>query len=228
MADYAKLYQALGYQFQQEDLLTLALTHRSFSGSRNNERLEFLGDSILNFVIGKALFDKFPHLREGQLSRMRSALVREEALAELGNRFALDRFVKVGPGELKTGGRRRASLIADATEAIIGALFEEAGFEICRERVLSWYAETLDTLRPVDNVKDNKTRLQEALQAARRPLPVYEVLDVQVNNHQRRFAVTCTLSDVGEHFEGEGDSRRQAEQVAAGRALAYLAELASD
>lgn len=222
MPDLDKLCTRIGYQFKDYELLQLAVTHRSYSGKNNNERLEFLGDSILNFVVGKALFDQFPTGKEGQLSRLRANLVQGVTLAEVGKQLELSQCLLLGAGELKTGGSRRASIIADAVEAIIGAVFEEAGFDVCRAMVLDWFAPRMTKLALSDTVKDNKTRLQEYLQGEKLPLPQYEITAVTGESHSQSFVVHCVIEGLADAFSGSGPNRRRAEQQAAGKALATL------
>ena len=159
-----RLERKLGYTFKDRDLMVLALTHRSYAG-RNNERLEFLGDAILNFVIGEALFHHFPQAREGQLSRLRARLVKGETLALLARGFEVGDYLRLGSGELKSGGFRRESILADAMEALIGAIYLDTGMDSARERIIAWLGPQLRELTPVDTNKDPKTRLQEFLQS---------------------------------------------------------------
>lgn len=224
MKDLAALESAIGYQFQDSALIQLALTHRSVSGSENNERLEFLGDSILNFIIGEALFKQFPKAKEGQLSRIRASLVKGETLAEIGQQLQLNRYIQLGAGELKSGGARRSSTLADAVEAIIGAIYIESGFDACQSVVLNWFAERLQQISLTDSVKDNKTRLQELLQASKLPVPTYNIISIEGQSHCQRFEVECIVEGSEQTFLGEGASRRHAEQQAAGKALHSLAE----
>lgn len=191
--DLSRLERKLGYRFKDQDLMVLALTHRSFAG-RNNERLEFLGDAILNFVAGEALFERFPQAREGQLSRLRARLVKGETLAVLARGFELGEYLRLGSGELKSGGFRRESILADALEALIGAIYLDAGMDAARERVLDWLTGELDGLTLVDTNKDPKTRLQEFLQSRACELPRYEVVDIQGEPHCRTFMVECQVS----------------------------------
>lgn len=216
-----RLERKLGYSFRDRSLMQLALTHRSFA-SRNNERLEFLGDAVLNFVVGEALFQRFPDAHEGQLSRLRARLVRGETLAQLARVFDLGEFLRLGSGELKSGGFRRESILADTAEALIGAIYLDAGMDAARERVLAWLEPHLSGLTLVDNHKDPKTRLQEYLQARSCDLPLYEVVDVQGEPHCRTFFVTCKIVLLNELTRGQGASRRIAEQVAAAAALVAL------
>ena len=201
--------------------MLLALTHRSFAG-RNNERLEFLGDAILNFVAGEALFERFPQAREGQLSRLRARLVKGETLALLARGFELGEYLRLGSGELKSGGFRRESILADALEALIGAIYLDAGMDVARARVLDWLTNELDGLTLVDTNKDPKTRLQEFLQSRAVELPRYEVVDIQGEPHCRTFFVQCEIALLTDKTQGQGASRRIAEQVAAAAALVAL------
>jgi len=216
-----RLERKLGHTFKNQDLMLLALTHRSFA-SRNNERLEFLGDAILNFVAGEALFERFPQAREGQLSRLRARLVKGETLAILARGFDLGDHLRLGSGELKSGGFRRESILADALEALIGAIYLDAGLETVRVRVLDWLAGELDGLTLVDTNKDPKTRLQEFLQSRACELPRYEVVDIQGEPHCRTFFVECRVALLNDKTYGQGASRRIAEQVAAAAALVAL------
>lgn len=220
-ASLDRLERRLGYTFKDQDLMILALTHRSFAG-RNNERLEFLGDAILNFVAGEALFERFPQAREGQLSRLRARLVKGETLALLARGFDLGEYLRLGSGELKSGGFRRESILADALEALIGAIYLDTGMEAARERVLDWLTAELDGLTLVDTNKDPKTRLQEFLQSRACELPRYEVVDIQGEPHCRTFFVECQVHLLNDKTQGQGVSRRIAEQVAAAAALIAL------
>ncbi|OHC44659.1 MAG: ribonuclease III [Pseudomonadales bacterium RIFCSPLOWO2_02_FULL_63_210] len=220
-ASLARLERQLGYTFKDQDLMVLALTHRSFAG-RNNERLEFLGDAILNFVAGEALFERFPLAREGQLSRLRARLVKGETLAILARGFDLGDYLRLGSGELKSGGFRRESILADALEALIGAIYLDAGMDAARERVVAWLTNELQGLTLVDTNKDPKTRLQEFLQSRACELPRYDVVDIQGDPHCRTFVVECEISLLNDKTLGQGASRRIAEQVAAAAALIAL------
>lgn len=223
MADMARLQQALGYQFADQELLQLALSHRSV-GARNNERLEFLGDSILNHIIAEALYRRFPAFREGELSRLRASLVRGDTLAQLAREIALGDYLLLGTGERKSGGQRRATILADAFEAIVGAILLDSDVEHCRALVLGWFASRLADLDVDAAGKDAKTRLQEYLQGRGYPLPVYELLDVQGEDHAQHFKVACRVHKTGTVTQGEGSSRRKAEQAAAQSALEVLAD----
>jgi ribonuclease-3 len=220
-ASLARLERQLGYTFKDQDLMVLALTHRSFAG-RNNERLEFLGDAILNFVAGEVLFERFPLAREGQLSRLRARLVKGETLAILARGFDLGDYLRLGSGELKSGGFRRESILADALEALIGAIYLDAGMDAARERVVAWLSNELEGLTLVDTNKDPKTRLQEFLQSRACELPRYDVVDIQGDPHCRTFVVECQISLLNDKPLGQGASRRIAEQVAAAAALIAL------
>lgn len=216
-----RLQHKLGYQFKKIALLEQALTHRSAS-SVHNERLEFLGDSILNFTIGEALYHQFPKAAEGDLSRMRATLVREQTLAQIALEFALGDYLKLGPGELKSGGYRRSSILSDCVEAIIGAIHLDNGIETAQHVILTWYQQRLAEIQPGDSQKDPKTRLQEYLQGIRQPLPNYTVVDIRGEAHNQTFKVTCQIQQLEEVFEGIGSSRRKAEQAAAEKILAVL------
>ena len=216
-----KLEKKLGYQFNDAELINLALTHRSANG-KHNERLEFLGDSILSFVIADDLYHRFPKVNEGDMSRMRATLVRGNTLAELGREFELGDHLKLGPGELKSGGFRRDSILADAVEAIIGAIYLDSDTEVVRRIILSWYQERLDAIEPGVSQKDPKTRLQEFLQGRRKPLPVYTVTNIKGEAHNQEFTVECDVAGVDKPVIGKGTSRRKAEQAAAETALEQL------
>lgn len=217
--ELAKLERKLGYAFVDKGQLLLALTHRS-SSSRNNERLEFLGDSIINFVIAEALYEQFPDAREGELSRLRARLVRGITLAELGREFDLGDFLRLGSGELKSGGYRRQSILADTVEAIIGALYLDAGMEVCQRHIRNWFKQRLNRLSTSDQQnKDPKTRLQEFLQANHKPLPEYRVESITGEAHEQIFTVICELATLDSVTVGKGSSRRGAEQQAARKAL---------
>lgn len=216
-----KLERKIGYTFNQSDLIHLALTHRSAHG-KHNERLEFLGDSILSFVIADDLYHRFPKVNEGDMSRMRATLVRGNTLAELGREFELGDYLKLGPGELKSGGFRRDSILADAVEAIIGAIYLDSDIEVTRRIVLSWYQTRLDSIQPGVSQKDPKTRLQEFLQGRRKPLPVYTVTNIKGEAHNQEFTVSCEVAGIGKPVIGKGTSRRKAEQAAAELALEQL------
>lgn len=212
----------LGYRFRDPDRLQRALTHRS-AGSRHNERLEFLGDAVLGFVIAEALHRSLPDADEGHLSRLRAALVRRETLAELARTVGLGERLRLGGGELKSGGFRRASILADTLEALIGAAYLDGGLPAARTVLERLYAERLRDLPSADALKDAKTRLQELLQGRGLSLPVYRVESVTGEEHRRRFTVVCEIADADRASVGSGTSRRRAEQAAAEHMLATLA-----
>lgn len=215
----AWLERALGCRLPEPSLLEEALTHRSFS-SRNNERLEYLGDAVLSFVVAGMLFREFPGASEGDLSRFRSSLVSGESLGAAALELGLGDHLLLGEGELKSGGFRRASILADALEAVIGAVYLGAGLDAARVAVERLLRPRLASLPSAADLKDPKTRLQERLQAAGHALPRYEVLDVSGEPHDQRFLVRCTADDLGLSAEATGTSRRRAEQDAAERLLA--------
>jgi ribonuclease-3 len=215
--------KGLGYQFKTPALLTQALTHRSFSGN-NNERLEFLGDSVLNFIVAHQLYLRFPKLPEGDLSRLRAQLVKESSLAEIAFALNLGDELKLGEGELKSAGWRRPSILADALEAIIGAVYSDGGFANTETVVLKLYAEKLKDIDPKIIDKDAKSQLQEYLQGKKIDLPDYEVVDIAGEAHAQLFKVACDIKKLGIQTIGEGTSRRIAEQQAALLALEKINE----
>jgi len=216
-----KLAARLGYAPHDRDLFVIALTHRSADGP-NNERLEFLGDSVLNLLLSERLFREFPTASEGDLSRLRARLVSEEPLAEVATQMQLGELLFLGSGELKTGGFRRQSILADAFEALCGALFIDGGLEAVRERIAPMFESRISALPEPSTLKDAKTKLQEHLQANGWPLPVYAVKRTSGEPHAQIFLVSCAVSHVPIETEGEGPSRRRAEQVAAQSALKVL------
>lgn len=222
-SEFYRLNQAIGYQFNDEGMLQQALTHRSYA-RKNNERLEFLGDAILNCTIAQALYHQFPNAKEGQMSRLRAHLVKGDTLAEIGREFKLGDFLRLGSGELKSGGFRRDSILADAVEAIIGAISLDADLAKAQTVLLSWYQDRLANLDLKENIKDSKTRLQEYLQARRLPLPEYQVMHISGEAHQQEFTVHCGVESLDEPMQGIGSSRRMAEQEAALAALKALGE----
>lgn len=221
--NYQRLSAAIGYTFKDKGLLEQALSHRSYS-RKNNERLEFLGDAILNCTIAQALFERFPNAKEGQMSRLRAHLVKGETLAEIGREFSLGDVLKLGSGELKSGGYRRDSILADAVEAIIGAISLDADLATSQKVLVAWFEERLKNLDLKENIKDSKTRLQEYLQARRMSLPDYTVTHISGEAHQQQFTVHCKVESIEEPFKGVGSSRRMAEQEAAQAALKELGE----
>jgi ribonuclease-3 len=216
-----ELQLRLGYQFKTSALLQLALTHRSH-GARNNERLEFLGDSILNFVIGEALFKRFANVREGQLSRLRSQLVKGETLAEIAREFELGECLILGEGEMKSGGNRRDSILADTVEALIGAIYTETDFETCQTLVLRWYEDRLASLTVDTTAKDSKSQLQEYLQSLRKPLPEYEVVESAGESHAQIFTIECRVVLLKQAVRAQASNRREAEKLAATEVLRLL------
>ncbi|MBM3390922.1 MAG: ribonuclease III [Betaproteobacteria bacterium] len=210
--------QAVGYVFRNRDILAQALTHRSF-GASHNERLEFLGDSVLNCVIAQALYERFAEVREGDLSRLRANLVRQETLAEIAQRFGLGEQLRLGEGELKSGGFRRPSILADALEALFGAVFIDGGFERTRQTILQLYEPFLTNLDPLHTGKDAKTALQEFLQGRRLALPQYQLRATRGEAHAQEFEVECLIPELGIATTGRGPSRRAAEQEAARHAI---------
>lgn len=220
---YDRLQELLGYRFSRQELLETALTHRSF-GKSNNERLEFLGDGVLNFVAADLLYQRFPKADEGQLSRLRAHLVKGATLAALARTFHLGDFLHLGPGERKSGGFRRDSILAGALEAVIGAVFLDGGFEQAHGFVNAIYRERLASLSLEQGSKDPKTRLQEFLQGRGLPLPEYRVLSAAGDAHNQLFQVECTVGAADIRTQGSGANRRAAEQGAALRALAALGD----
>ena len=208
----------LGYKFRDESLLKQALTHRSH-GTPNNERLEFLGDSVLNCAIARLLFDRFTELAEGDLSRVRANLVNQQSLYDVAAGLELGQHVMLGQGELQSGGAGRPSILADALEAIFGAVFLDAGFEAAAGVISSLFESMVATLDPGAVAKDPKTRLQELLQGKRMPLPAYSVVSVSGAAHEQSFRVECLVAGMSIQTFGEGSSRRTAEQDAAQNAI---------
>lgn len=211
----------IGHAFNDPMLLRQALTHRS-AGTPHNERLEFLGDGIVNLLVAEALYQRWPKADEGALTRARAELVRESALAVIGRELQLGERLTMGPGEMKSGGHRRDSIIADAVEAVVAAIYLDAGFEACRLLVLPWFETALAALPVGKPEKDPKTRLQEWLQARQRPLPVYELISETGDDHAKQFRVACSLGDPPLRAEGEAGSRRLAEQQAASTLISQL------
>jgi ribonuclease III len=210
-----------GYVFRQPELLRQALTHRSF-GAPHNERLEFVGDAVLNCVVGTTLFERFPSLPEGDLSRMRAGLVNKDTLAQVARQRGLGPAILLGDGELKSGGADRSSILADALEALFGAVFLDGGFDAARDAIVACYADVLRDADPASIGKDPKTRLQEWLQARRRPVPDYVVTATRGEAHEQQFTVECRIPAMSIVATGEGASRRVAEQAAAEAASAQV------
>lgn len=219
--DLDRLARALGHRFERRELLIQALTHRS-AGAQNNERLEFLGDALLGCVIAEELWRRFREADEGRLSRLRAFLVKEESLANLARELELGSCLRLGPGELRSGGHARNSILSDGLEALFAAVYLDAGFDKAKTTILSVFEEALERVAEAGPAKDPKTRLQELLQAQKRPLPEYRVLDVRGSQHAQIFHVRCALTDGSEVAEGQGTSRRRAEQQAAQQVLHRL------
>ena len=215
------LEAALGHGFGRPELLRQALTHRSF-GTPHNERLEFLGDSVLNCAVAASLYQRFADMKEGELSRLRASLVRQEALADIARGLNLGDCLQLGEGELKSGGARRPSILADALEAIFGAIYVDAGFDAARGVIERLYEPAMTRIDPKDAGKDPKTALQEILQGRHLPLPRYGLLATHGEAHIQQFEVECVIADLGIRSTGTGSSRRIAEQQAAQRALAEI------
>ena len=218
---YRRLEQALGHQFSEASLLLTALTHRSHS-LPHNERLEFLGDSILNGVVARQLFDRFPDLPEGDLSRLRANLVRQDSLHQLALKLSLGNFLRLGEGELKSGGNQRPSILADTLEALFGAVWLDAGYDAASAVIVRLYSEMLAAITPGQPIKDAKTRLQEHLQGRRLALPKYSLTATEGEAHAQQFKIACAIDALNIRTEGSGGSRRAAEQMAAERALESL------
>lgn len=219
----SRLEQALGYRFTQPEMLRQALTHRSHS-SPHNERLEYLGDSVLNCTVATLLFQQFPNLKEGDLSRLRANLVRQEALAEIAADLQVGDVLRLGEGELKSGGFRRPSILADTLEAIFGAIYLDAGFDVARSTIERLYRSRIDRIDPRNMGKDAKTALQEWLQGRRLPLPHYELAETHGEAHAQEFVVHCSIPSIDLLVTGRGGSRRAAEQEAAQSAIAKLTQ----
>lgn len=219
--DSRELEEILDYQFSDPALFQQALTHRSV-GKNNNERLEFIGDSVLGLVISTEIYKRFPDIDEGELSRRRASLVRGDTLAEIALELSLGDYLILGSGELKSGGFRRESILANTLEAIIGAVYLENGADAVWKLILKLYKNRIDSVSEIQDLKDPKTRLQEFLQARQKPLPVYDIVDVVGNPPNQTFKVSCSLSDAEISMMGEGTSRRKAEQQAAQNTLAKI------
>ncbi|MBI4997805.1 MAG: ribonuclease III [Rhodocyclales bacterium] len=217
-----RLERALGHHFVQAELLLQALTHRSF-GSPHNERLEFLGDSVLNCVMATVLYERFVTLREGDLSRQRANLVKQDTLAQIAQTLNLGDFLRLGEGELKSGGFRRPSILADGLEAIFGAIYLDAGFPAVRLAIEKLYEPLLAKINPKLSGKDAKTELQEMLQARKLPLPQYNLLATRGEAHAQEFEVECVIPALSICVQGVGGSRRHAEQAAARAAIERVA-----
>jgi ribonuclease-3 len=222
-----KLSKALDVEFGDPVLLRTALTHRSAKGL-HNERLEFLGDAVLNCAIAETLYRRFPDAREGELTRLRSTLVRGETLARLARGLELGDYLIMGSGELKSGGYRRDSVLEDAIEAIIGAVFEDQGVDSARRLIRRLFEHELAAIEPGEKLKDPKSRLQEYQQGRKLALPAYTLVSASGPDHQRHYRVTCAVAGLSGKFHGDGISRRHAEQMAAAAALATLLNATND
>ncbi len=221
MARHPVLERRIGHRFNDPALLTQALTHRSF-GSPHNERLEFLGDGVIGCVIAEDIYSRFPEIAEGELSRLRASLVREAALATVARALGLSGFLRLGEGELASGGGDRPSILADALEAVYGAVFLDGGYDAVRVTVRRTFGEALEALDPRQPAKDDKTRLQELLQARRQKLPEYRLVSTIGAAHKQVFEIECVAAGLDLRATGSGSSRRRAEQQAAGRLLKLL------
>lgn len=222
-SDLERLSKVLGYTFNKSDFLKTALTHRSAS-SNNNERLEFLGDSVLNFVIAEEVYTSYPDLPEGDLSRLRACLVNKEGLAKIAHDLDIGQYLLLGSGELKSGGYRRDSILADTIEAIFGAVYLDGGFDVCNQLIISLYKTQLKNIPDPSLLKDPKTRLQELLQSSKFSLPNYNLVGVNGKSHQQIFDIDCVIDELSIQSSGQGSSRRKAEQKAAEMAIAVVEE----
>jgi ribonuclease-3 len=218
--DYTHLCQALGYHFKQIEHLDTALTHRS-AGTPHNERLEFLGDALLNCITAKLLFERFPTAREGELTRLRANLVKRDTLVHIAQQLELGKYLRLGEGEIKSGGENRISILADALEAIIGGIYLDSNMETCQWVILKIWQKPIANLSLI-KIKDPKTRLQEYLQSKRQTLPIYRVLSISGTPHAQVFKVECLVPDLSQLTYGTGYNRRRAEQAAAAKALKIL------
>lgn len=218
MFDYESIYSKLEYRFSNPRLVEQALTHRS-RGPENYERMEFLGDSILDFVVAENLYYQFPKLTEGKLSRMRAAIVRKKTLATVARDLNLGQMLVLGEGELKSGGFNRDSILADALEALIGAIYIDGGLDPCKDFILKYFGKYLEQLEPQSTYKDAKSRLQEYLQQRGISVPEYFVVDVRGEPHKRTFEIECRIEGIENVFRATGTSRRNAEQAAAEYAI---------
>lgn len=216
-----ELSRKLGYRFADSELLNVALTHRS-CGDVNNERLEFLGDSIVNFVVAEVLFRRYSHAHEGDLSRWRATLINRDTLGLLGRQFELGRYLRLGMGELKSGGSERASILSCAMEAVIGAIYLDGGFTAIYDCIIRWYEPLLTSLSSSASHKDPKTKLQEYLQSEHMALPVYQVVSIEGEAHQQVFTMSCEVPGLDKKVQGTGTSRRRAEQHAAEIMLEFI------
>jgi ribonuclease III len=224
MAADREIPRFAGHAFADQDLLAQAMTHRS-AGVPHNERLEFLGDAVVGLIVAEALYKRWPKADEGALTRARAELVRESSLATIARTLDLGSKLILGPGEMKSGGHRRDSILSDALEALVGAVYLDAGFEACRDVVLPWFEDGINETPAGKVGKDAKTRLQEWLQARQRALPAYDLVSESGDDHAKVFRIACTLVEPPLSAHGEGGSRRAAEQAAAEAVLAQLETL---
>ena len=222
--DLDKLQQLLNHKFSDPDLVRLALTHRS-ANKLNNERLEFLGDSLLGYIVAEILFEIFPQANEGELSRLRAMLVNKTTLAEIAREIYLKYFIQLGSGEKKSGGDNRDSILADAIEALIAAIYLDGGINSCKSLIEDWIADRIATESVVEQQKDAKTKLQEMMQAQGLSLPFYSVLEISGEAHEQNFLVECRVDVMTEPQKGTGSSKRNAEQQAANVMLTKLKAL---
>lgn len=214
MTNFSHLEKNIGYAFCDTTLIARALTHRSRQKIKNNERLEFLGDSVLSLIISTEIFRRHSQLREGELSRLRAALVKGETIAKIALELGVNDCLQLGTGELKSGGQQRESILAGAFEAIIGAIYLDSNFETAKQCVLSWYGDLIDRIDDLTDVKDAKTTLQEWMQARKMPLPVYNFI-VTGDAHLQEFTVICRVPGMDIETKGVSTTRRKAEQIAA-------------
>ena len=221
----ASLSRIIHYTFQDASLMMMALTHRSFN-AQHNERLEFLGDSILSFLIAQELYQRFPKIDEGDLSRLRAQLVKESSLSSIATSMGLGDFIQLGEGELKSAGWRRPSILADTLEAIIGAIYLDAGIEPAHQFVLRFFEKQLNEIDPKLIQKDAKTLLQELLQSQKSDLPIYTVVSIEGEAHSQSFTIECTIKKSNIKTQGIGQSRRIAEQEAASKAYQLMLGIA--
>jgi len=215
------LCKQLGLIFNNPDLLVQALTHRSM-GANNNERLEYLGDAILSFVVAEDLFHRFPQVKEGKLSRFRASLVKGVTLAEIARELNLGEVLILGPGELKSGGFRRESILADTVESILGAVYLDSGLDAVKTLILTLFDERLNAIDATETVKDAKTRLQELLQSRKQPLPIYTVKEIKTEQQEPVFEASCQVSILEKVIVAQGSSHRKAEQKTAERVLTLI------
>lgn len=222
--DLIQFQKRLKIEFSDLSLLELALTHRSV-GKKNNERLEFFGDAVLGFIISEKLFKMYPNVKEGDLSRLRASLVRKEVLADLARQYGFSDVLRVGSGELKSGGANRDSVLGDAFEAVIGALMIDKDIKYVRHYLLDVYTDKLNSIPALETLKDPKTRLQELLQSRKLALPEY-IKVYEKKEHPQKFTIACKIPMLQIEVEADGNSRRKAEQLAAEKALVIIGKSA--